>query len=235
MGANRSPSDNTPAPANGGEDGSGRSHFWQRPHLLKIWAVSKDFLSVKNLVIAAMLVVIVFVGFSTGWDRALAEVETEVKLQQLGKPFQAGPFELTIEDISFQPGCVAFNQQFPDCVEVSFQATNTSDKRIEDAAFGTHLLDDRMLLLTTEAGPATTFLPSPSVTRTIDGLIAGAFQPGMSGKYLASWQVPAGTDLCKLQLRVRSATWAKSSLDGHHFWRLEDGSAATIPACGGER
>ncbi|MDO5700512.1 MAG: hypothetical protein Q4P36_03475 [Bowdeniella nasicola] len=199
--------------------------------LYRLWTVTKDLLSVKNVVLALMVLVIVVVGLTRGWDTALAEVENEASHTALGEEFAAGPFTLTVNDATIDDDCLDAFGDYPQCLRVIFTATNTSDRAIEDSAFATHLLDSGMLSLEEDGERIPTALPHPRIERALDGLTQGAYQPGIPGDYTAIWAVPAATQTCDVNLIVRDATWVKSALDGHHYWRVDD-PLTVITLCG---
>lgn len=220
-------------PTKGTEQPKARAPLWRSKRLLRAWSLSKDFLSVKNVVLALMLIVIVVVGFTRGWDDALAEVEKEATPGAFGEQIEAGPFSLVIEGVTMDSTCLESTADLPLCLNVRFQGTNTTDRVIEDSAFATHLLDSGMLTVTENDQPLPGPIPYPRIVRAIDGLTQGAFQPGIAGDYTAVWAVSADIDRCDLAVVIKQASWVKSSLDGHRYWRLDD-PLTTIPVCGGE-
>lgn len=192
--------------------------------------MTKDFLSVKNLVIGIMLIVIVTVGFLRGWDTALAEVEKEISVGAFGDEIAAGPFSLVFDGVTTDTTCWDTTPDFPLCLNIRFQATNTTDYMIEDSAFATHLLDSGMLTVKEKGEPIASSAPFPRIQRAIDGLTQGAFQPGITGDYTAIWTVAKDTKRCDLELVVHDAQWVKSSLDGHRYWQTGD-PLLIIPVC----
>lgn len=194
--------------------------------------MSKDFLSVKNVVLGFMLIVIVAVGLTRGWDAALVEAEKEVVDGALGDEIEAGPFTLIFEGVTTDTTCWDATADYPLCLNVHFRATNTTDQMIEDSAFATHLLDSGMLVVYENDGPIATSVPHPRIQRTIDGLTQGAFQPGITGEYTAIWPISADTNRCDLSLEIKDATWVKSAIDGHRYWQVDD-PLLTIPVCEG--
>lgn len=220
-------------PTKGAGQSKARTPLWRSKRLLRTWSLSKDFLSVKNVVLAFMLIVIVVVGFTRGWDDALAEVEKEATPGAFGEQLEAGPFSLVVEGVTMDTTCFETSADLPLCLNVRFQATNTTDRVIEDSAFATHLLDSGMLTVTENDQPLAGPIPYPRIVRALDGLSQGAFQPGIPGDYTAVWAVPADINRCDLAVVIKQASWVKSSLDGHHYWRLDD-PLTTIPVCGGK-
>lgn len=203
---------------------------WRSQRALRIWSITKDFLSAKNVVIGLMLIVIVAVGFTRGWDTALAEVEKEPALAAFGDEIEAGPFTLVIDGVTTDTSCWDATPDFPLCLNIRFRATNTTDRMIEDSAFATHLLDSGMLGIIENDQPVASATPLPRIQRAIDGLTQGAFQPGIPGDYTAVWTVSRDINRCDLAVVINQATWVKSSLDGHHYWRV-DNPLLTIPVC----
>lgn len=187
----------------------------------------------KNVVLALMLIVIVVVGFTRGWDNALAEVEKETTVSAFGEQIEAGPFSLVIDGVMMDTTCFDTTAEFPLCLKVKFHATNMSDRAIEDSAFATHLLDAGMLVVNENTQPLSTSMPYPRIERAIDGLNQGAFQPGIPGDYTAIWAVSDDVNRCDLAIVIKQASWVKSSLDGHRYWSL-DNPLTAIPVCGGE-
>ncbi|OKL54538.1 hypothetical protein BSZ39_03525 [Bowdeniella nasicola] len=189
--------------------------------LARLYGLLKDFLKPGNVVLAAMLIMIGVVAATGGWSKATQVAESEFPLIELDKDFTAGPFTLVFARAQHTATCPehVFGGEHG-CIVARLTATNTTDRLIEDSVFATHLLDSGMLEARDDGTKVATLLPHPSVNRVIDGLGQGAFQPGLATEVDVVWQLTKPLTSDDVDIIVKDAAKANSTLDGRSIYRL---------------